>query len=71
MKTLKKSGDLREVLLNAINDVQTGQLEEGQARNVIKLAGQVNESLYAECKVTSLKRDMGQESEKFGDLNLL
>lgn len=71
MKILKNAGDLREFLLNSINEVANGDLDEKQSRDIIKLAGQVNESLYAECKVVSLKRDMGQACEKFGKLNLL
>ena len=67
---MKKSGELREFLLQSIQDVANGDMEEAQARNIIKMAGQVNESLYAEVKVTKTKVELGESTDKFGELGL-
>lgn len=67
---MKKSGELREFLLQSINDVANGDMEEAQARNIIKMAGQVNESLYAEVKVTKTKLELGEATDAFGNLGL-
>jgi hypothetical protein len=69
-KQMKKTGELREFLLNSINQVASGEMEEAEARNIIKLAGQVNESLYAEVKVTNTKLELGQVTDSFGKLDL-
>ena len=67
---MKKTGELREFLLKAINQVAEGDMEEAEARNIIKLAGQVNDSLYAEVKVTKTKLELGQVTDSFGKLDL-
>lgn len=67
---MQKSGELRKFLLDSINKVESGDMEEAQARNIIKMAGQVNESLYAEVKVSKTKLELGETVESFGKLNL-
>jgi len=41
-----------------------------KAREVTKLAGQVNESFYAEVKVARLKLDLQQKADDLGKLNI-
>lgn len=67
---MQKSGELRKFLLDSINKVENGEMEEAQARNIIKMAGQVNESLYAEVKVSKTKLELGETIEQFGKLDL-
>jgi len=72
MKKIKTSGELRETLLESINNVINGTLEVDQAKNITNMAKQVNDSLYSEVKVSVTKRDMGELDEsKFGKLNLI
>ena len=51
MAKITNAGELREFLCLAINNVANGTLDAGKARDIVKLASQVNESLYAEVKV--------------------
>lgn len=70
MAKIKSSGDLREFLCSCINGVANGTVEPEKARNITKLAAQVNESLYAEVKVNKTKIELGEEAGKFGTLPL-
>lgn len=71
MSKITNTGELREYLCKAIDDLANGNMDIETARNITKLAGQVNESLYAEVKVSKTKVELGEKSTRFGDLNLL
>ena len=70
MAKITNTGELRAFLCSAINSVANGTMDVEEARNITKLAGQVNESLYAEVKVAKTKIELGQEAAKFGSLEL-
>jgi hypothetical protein len=50
--------------------VANGTFDVNKAKEVIKLAAQVNESLYAEVKVARIQLELGREVTKFGGLQL-
>jgi len=70
MPKITKTSELREYLLKAIDDVATGALDIEKARNIVKLSGQVHESLYSEVRVAKTMVELGSESAKFGTLPL-
>lgn len=69
-KKLKTAGDLREFLCEAIQKVESGVMDFETARNITKLAGQVNESIYAEAKVTKLNIETNKPIGSFGSMQL-
>jgi len=68
MAAINTAGDLRKFLCNSINSVANGTMDIAKAREVTKLAGQVNESFYSEVKVARLQIDMKKEVHKLGSL---
>ena len=70
MSKIKTTGDLRKYLLSTITLVGNGIIDTDKARNITKLAAQINESLYAEVKVAKTKLELGQEADKIGELKL-
>lgn len=70
MAKITNTGQLRDFLCSAINAVGNGTMDAEKARNITKLAGQVNESLYAEVKVAKTKIELGVEADKIGALEL-
>ena len=70
MSKITTSGQLRDYLCSVINGVGNGTVDERKARSITKLAGQVNESLYSECRVMKLKTELDQGADSFGDLPL-
>jgi hypothetical protein len=68
MAAINTTGDLRKFLCNSINSVANGTMDIAKAREVTKLAGQVNESFYSEVKVARLQIDLKEESDKLGSL---
>jgi len=70
MSKITNAGQLREFLCSSINAVGNGTMSSDKARDITKLAAQVNESLYSEVKVAKTQIELGKEAEKFGDLPL-
>ena len=70
MSKITNTSQLRDFLCSAINSVSNGTMSTDKARNITKLAAQVNESLYAEVKVAKTKKELGEEADKFGSLSL-
>ena len=70
MSKIKTTGDLRKYLLSTITLVGNGIIDTDKARNITKLAAQINESLYAEVKVAKTKLELWQEADKIGELKL-
>lgn len=64
MASINTAGDLRQFLCNSIDSVAIGTLDIAKAREISKLAGQVNESIYAEVKVARMQIDLGKEAGK-------
>ena len=70
MSKITNTGELREFLCSAINGVANGTFDVNKAKEVTKIAAQINESLYAEVKVAKTQIDLGNEAAKFGELKL-
>ena len=68
MAEINTTGDLRKFLCNSISSVANGTMDIAKAREVTKLAGQVNESFYSEVKVARLQIDLKEEADKLGSL---
>ena len=68
MAAINTIGDLRKFLCSSITSVANGTMDISKAREVTKLAGQVNESFYSEVKVARLQIDLKEESDKLGSL---
>ena len=69
MAKINTAGDLRSFLCSSINSVANGTMDISKAREITKLAGQVNESFYSEVKVARLQIDLGREAAKLGQLD--
>lgn len=70
MSAIETTGELRQFLCSAINGVANGTFDQEKAKTIVKIAGQVNESLYAEVKVAKTKAELGEESFKLGQLSM-
>jgi len=69
-KQIKTTGDLRKFLAATIVDVESGDIDLDKARSITKLAGQINESLYAEIKVAKTLAETGKDMESLGNLSI-
>jgi hypothetical protein len=65
-KTITNSGELREFLVNMLIGVKNGEVEADKARNIVKLAAQVNESFYSEIKIAKTRMEAGQSAHDLG-----
>jgi len=70
MAAINTTGDLRKFLCSSITSVANGTMDISKAREVTKLAGQVNESFYSEVEVARLQIDLKEESDKLGSLSV-
>ena len=68
MAAINTTGDLRKFLCNSISSVANGTMDISKAKEVTKLAGQVNESFYSEVKVARLQIDLQEKATKLGSL---
>jgi hypothetical protein len=69
-KSIKTTGDLRNYLASIMVSVGNGTCAPEKAREIVKVAGQINESFYSEVKVQRLKMDLKQESDSFGEMTI-
>ena len=67
---IKTTGQLREFLVLAMEDVKAGMLDPDKASRITKLAGQVNESFYAEVKTARIRQGFGEEISKLGEMKI-
>lgn len=67
---LKTTGDLRGFLLRAIEEVDAGRMDSGQAASITKLAGQINASLLAEIEVARIMFADNKAASKIGSLEI-
>lgn len=56
---IKTTGELRDFLATMMIGVKNGDLDLDKARNITKLASQINESFYAEIKVAKVRAEAG------------
>lgn len=69
-KSISTTGQLREFLVNMMVGVKDGTLSPDKASQITKLAGQANESLYAEIKAARLSLDLKREVGQLGGLSI-
>lgn len=69
-KTIPTTGSLRDFLAMMMVGVKNGDLDLDKARNITKLAGQINESLYAEVKVAKVRAEAGQIAPPLGKMRI-
>lgn len=65
---IRTTGELRDFLATMIIGVKNGQIEAEKARNITKLAAQVNESLYSEIKAAKTQAELGRDVSQLGEL---
>lgn len=66
--SIKTTGQLREFLTNMIVGVKDGHIDSDKARNITKMAAQINESFYSEIKIAKVQIEIGAEAAKLGEL---
>ncbi len=69
-KRLKTTGDMREFLADMMLGIKNGHIDIDKASRITKMAGQINESLYAETKVAQVRKAAGQEMGVLGSMPL-
>lgn len=67
-RKLNTTGSIRAFLSEAMVKVISGEMTAEEAGTIAKLAGQVNESLYAEIRHQRLQLELKREVGKFGQL---
>jgi hypothetical protein len=58
-KSIQTTGQLRDFLASMMVGVKDGDISIDKASRITKLAGQINESLYAEVKVAKVRLEAG------------
>lgn len=66
LKKLNTTGDLRNFLADVMMEVKDNGLNLDKASQITKLAGQINESFYAEIKVARIRKEAGFQMGKLG-----
>ena len=67
---LVTTGQLREFLASMMQAVKSGEVEITQAAQITKLAGQINESFYAEVKIAKVTAEANKEMSELGALRI-
>lgn len=67
---IKTTGDMRDFLANMMVGVKNGTLDLNKASQITKLAGQINESFYAEVKVAKIRAEIGEVMPALGDMKI-
>ena len=71
VKRIKTTGDLRKFLIDMMVGVKGGHLDLDKASRITKLAGQVNENLYAEIKIARIRQEMnGEKMAGLGEMKV-
>lgn len=66
--SIKTTGQLREFLANMLIGVKDGDIKNEAARNITKMAAQINESFYSEIKIARVRREAGVQVAELGTL---
>jgi len=67
-RQLVSTGKLRTFLSDALVKMDAGEMTAEDVSAMAKLAGQINESLYAEIRFQRLQLELKREVGKFGEL---
>jgi hypothetical protein len=63
---IKTTGELRDFLAMMLVGVKNGDLDLDKASRITKMAGQINESFYAEIKVAKIRAEAGEAMQALG-----
>jgi hypothetical protein len=66
--SIKNTGELREFLCNMLVGIKNGHVENDKARNMTKMAAQINESFYSEIKIAKVRMEAGMQVAELGRL---
>jgi len=66
LRKITTTGQLRQFLSEMLVQIESGQLEADDARNITKMAAQINESFYSEIKIAKIRLEIGQGSSDLG-----
>ena len=61
---------MRDFLATMMVGVKNGDLDLDKASRITKLAGQVNESFYAEIKVAKVRAEAGENMPALGEMSV-
>lgn len=64
---MQTTGELRKLLADTIQSVRDGKISLDKAGAIQKLAGRVNESIYAEAKIVAM---LGKKDCPLGSLQI-
>jgi hypothetical protein len=67
---LKTTGELRVFLADMLLGIKNGHVEPERARNITKMAAQINESFYSEIKIAKVQLEAGKELADLGNLTI-
>jgi hypothetical protein len=67
---IQTTGEMRNFLSEMMIGVKNGTLDLDKASRITKLAGQINESFYAEIKVAKIRAEAGENMPKFGQMTV-
>ena len=70
MGKITTAGELREYLSQTIAGVGNGTINTDKARDITKLAAQINESFYSEIKVAMVVTELGNVASRMGELKI-
>jgi len=68
MPKIKTTGELRAFLADMLLGIKNGHVEPDVARNLTKMAAQINESFYSEIKIARVQMEAGKQSAALGAL---
>jgi len=66
--TTRTTGQMRETLAKIAEDVVAGKITTDRANSAVKAYAQINESLYAECKISQLRKLANAKAEELGKM---
>lgn len=69
-KSIQTTGQLRDFLASMMVGVKDGDITIDKAARITKLAGQINESMYAEVKVAQVRLEAGIAMEALGAMKV-
>lgn len=67
---IKTTGEMRDFLATMMVGVKNGDLDLDKASRITKLAGQINESFYAEIKVAKVRAEAGENMPALGKMSV-
>lgn len=70
MAQIRTTGQLRQFLADTLLSVKNGQMDPDKARNIIKIAAQINESIYSEIKTARVMDELGKPPADMGNLKI-